>query len=114
MVLFQFEAVRLTPAFLSLACVRVEVLTQTRQEISMVEMNSVCQLVLDWIHRQIKEEGSSVSDMAEKVCTQVKVLVEMNIFSELQSNKKLICSHICCTWPWTIPSKIVLNCPVVK
>ncbi|KAF4522492.1 hypothetical protein B566_EDAN002577 [Ephemera danica] len=48
----QFDAVSQSSLLLALPCVRIEVLNQTREEMSMVNGDSLCQLVLDWVRRQ--------------------------------------------------------------
>lgn len=40
-----------TSHFLSLPCIRIEILNQTKQEMSLSTGDSVSQLVLDWIQR---------------------------------------------------------------
>ncbi|XP_038117896.1 influenza virus NS1A-binding protein homolog A isoform X1 [Culex quinquefasciatus] len=54
------------PAFLQLPCVLIEVLYQTKQEMTLVTEASLCRLVLDWIRRQMMEQGSSVSNLLER------------------------------------------------
>ncbi|XP_063218405.1 influenza virus NS1A-binding protein-like isoform X2 [Bacillus rossius redtenbacheri] len=61
-----FEQVSKSKILLSLACVRVEVLNQTRQEMSLVAGESVCQLVLDWVRRQCDPESFNVDSILEK------------------------------------------------
>jgi hypothetical protein len=51
---------------LSLPCVRIEVLNQTRQEMSLVGGESVCQLVLDWVKRQC-DDTINMDQLTEKV-----------------------------------------------
>lgn len=52
---------------LSLPCVRVEVLNQTREEMSLVVGESVCQLVLEWIKRQCEDDAINMDQLTEKV-----------------------------------------------
>lgn len=66
-VCLQFEAVRQTASFLALTCLRVELLSQTRQEMSLVGGDSVCQLVLEWIRKQCETVSADLDDLAEKV-----------------------------------------------
>lgn len=55
----------MTPVLLALPCVRIEVLNQTRQEMSLVSCDSLCQLVLDWVWRSY--EDHSLGSITEKV-----------------------------------------------
>lgn len=48
---FQFSKIREHSSFLSLPCVQIEILTQTRQEMSLVPGDSLARLVMDWIRR---------------------------------------------------------------
>jgi hypothetical protein len=47
--------------------VRVEVLNQTREEMSLVVGESVCQLVLEWIKRQCEDDAINMDQLTEKV-----------------------------------------------
>ncbi|XP_054274096.1 influenza virus NS1A-binding protein homolog isoform X2 [Macrosteles quadrilineatus] len=60
----QFEEVSQTSVLLALPCVRVEVLNQTRQEMSLVTCESLCHLVLDWVKRSHDDEN--VNTLTEK------------------------------------------------
>jgi hypothetical protein len=64
---FQFENVSKSKILLSLPCVRIEVLNQTRQEMSLVVGESVCQLVLEWIKRQCEDDAINLDQLTEKV-----------------------------------------------
>lgn len=55
-----------TPFFLNLTHVRIEVLNQTRQEMTLVNHNSLCCLILEWIKRQITEESLTSLTLQEK------------------------------------------------
>nr|CAD7447871.1 unnamed protein product [Timema bartmani] len=61
-----FEEVSKSKILLSLPCVRIEVLNQTRQEMSLVVGESLCQLVLDWVKRQYDEEVTNIDSVTEK------------------------------------------------
>jgi hypothetical protein len=63
----QFENVSKSKILLSLPCVRIEVLNQTRQEMSLVIGESVCQLVLEWIKRQCDDGSINMDQLTEKV-----------------------------------------------
>ncbi|XP_025835540.1 influenza virus NS1A-binding protein isoform X3 [Agrilus planipennis] len=62
----EYETISKSPALLNLFCARIEVLNQSRQEMSLVDQNSVCRLVLDWIKRQMNEESLSLDALSEK------------------------------------------------
>lgn len=59
----EFIAVAETTGFLNLPCVNIDVLYQTKQEMSVVTHESLCRLVLDWIRRQMCDESLNVSKM---------------------------------------------------
>lgn len=48
------------------ACVNIDVLYQTKQEMSVVPHQSLCRLVLDWIKRQICEENVEITNLLER------------------------------------------------
>lgn len=58
-----------TSAFLSLPCIRIEILSQTRQEMTLSTGDSVSQLVLDWIKRCYDENEPEMffNTLMEKV-----------------------------------------------
>ncbi|XP_050434625.1 influenza virus NS1A-binding protein-like isoform X1 [Adelges cooleyi] len=49
-----------TSAFLSLPCVRIEILSQTKQEMSLSTGDSISELVLDWIKRCYDENEPTI------------------------------------------------------
>ncbi|XP_053697648.1 influenza virus NS1A-binding protein-like isoform X2 [Sabethes cyaneus] len=61
-----FAEVSQQPGFLQLPCILIEVLYQTKQEMSIVSEASLCRLVLDWIRRRMTEDGISVSNLLER------------------------------------------------
>ncbi|XP_055539704.1 influenza virus NS1A-binding protein-like isoform X1 [Wyeomyia smithii] len=61
-----FAEVSQQPSFLQLSCILIEVLYQTKQEMSVVSEASLCRLVLDWIRRRMTEDGISVSNLLER------------------------------------------------
>lgn len=63
---FQFENVTKTSAFLQLSCATIDVLYQTKQEMSIVSHKSLCRLVLDWIKRQVCEENVIRDNLFER------------------------------------------------
>lgn len=65
-VLFQFDAVSKTAEFLQLACANIDVLYQTKQEMSVVTHESLSRLVLDWMKRQLTEETLNLNQLLER------------------------------------------------
>ncbi|XP_059476948.1 influenza virus NS1A-binding protein homolog A-like isoform X2 [Neocloeon triangulifer] len=61
----QFDLLSKSPSMLNLPCIQIEVLNQTREEMSLVIGESLCQLVLDWVQRQ-SEEHPSLDHLSEK------------------------------------------------
>lgn len=55
--MFQFSKVREAQSFLSLPCIQIEILSQTRQEMNMVPSDSLSRLVMDWIRRVFAQNG---------------------------------------------------------
>lgn len=51
---------------LNLNCIRIEVLNQSREEMALVNENSLCRLVLEWIKREMTGEHIKLSTLAEK------------------------------------------------
>ncbi|XP_055390528.1 influenza virus NS1A-binding protein homolog isoform X2 [Condylostylus longicornis] len=62
----EFAAVSETAGFLQLSCVQIDVLYQTKQEMSLVTHNMLSRLVLDWIKRQLVDESLSDSQLLER------------------------------------------------
>uniref|UniRef100_A0A1B6DBP3 Kelch-like protein diablo n=1 Tax=Clastoptera arizonana TaxID=38151 RepID=A0A1B6DBP3_9HEMI len=60
----QFDVVCKLPVLLALPCMRIEVLNQTRQEMSLVSSDSLSLLVLDWLKRS--HEDNSFEILTEK------------------------------------------------
>lgn len=63
---FQFESVSKTTAFLQFPCVTIDVMYQTKQEMTIVSHQSLCRLVLDWLKRQIIEDKTAIGDILER------------------------------------------------
>lgn len=55
-----------TAAFLQLSCATIDVLYQTKQEMSVVAHHSLCRLVLDWIKRQVCDENLTMNQLLER------------------------------------------------
>ncbi|XP_047001458.1 influenza virus NS1A-binding protein homolog isoform X1 [Schistocerca americana] len=62
----EFTQVSQSNILLSLPCVRVEVLNQTRQEMSLVACESACKLALEWVRRQIEGDAILIEQLTEK------------------------------------------------
>ncbi|KAF2892512.1 hypothetical protein ILUMI_13656 [Ignelater luminosus] len=62
----EFEKVSKSTILLNLFCVRVDVLNQSREEMSLVNHNSLCWLVLEWVRRQLTEESLRLESLSEK------------------------------------------------
>ncbi|XP_050510120.1 influenza virus NS1A-binding protein-like isoform X1 [Diabrotica virgifera virgifera] len=62
----EFAEISKSSTVLNLYCARIEVLNQSREEMSLVNENSLCRLVLEWIRRQISDEHLLISDLSEK------------------------------------------------
>ncbi|XP_037051274.1 influenza virus NS1A-binding protein-like isoform X2 [Bradysia coprophila] len=62
----EFTAVSRTAGFLQLPCANIDVLYQTKQEMSVVTNIPLCRLVLDWVKRQLSEETLSMNHLLER------------------------------------------------
>ncbi|CAH1163471.1 unnamed protein product [Phaedon cochleariae] len=62
----QFTEISKNSNVLNLYCARIEVLNQSREEMSLVNENSLCRLVLEWIKRQISDDSISSNILSEK------------------------------------------------
>ncbi|XP_015590524.1 influenza virus NS1A-binding protein homolog isoform X2 [Cephus cinctus] len=62
-----FQDVCSSPSLSSLPCIRIEVLHQTLQEMSLVNGSSLCHLVLDWVKRSLTDSSNfTVDHLTEK------------------------------------------------
>lgn len=61
-----FAEVSQQSSFLQLPCILIEVLYQTKQEMALVAEASLARMVLDWIRRQMMEEGITVPNLMER------------------------------------------------
>lgn len=55
-----------TAAFLQLSCATIDVLYQTKQEMSVVAHQSLCRLVLEWIKRQVCDDNFTMTQLLER------------------------------------------------
>lgn len=94
-----------TPTFLSLPCIQIEILSQTKQEMSLSTGDSISQLVLDWIKRCYDENEPTIffNVLMEKVYLQSQFQIIK------YCNDSLFFRLICCTWHWITYCKIVQN-----
>ncbi|KAH1006398.1 hypothetical protein HUJ05_007137 [Dendroctonus ponderosae] len=51
---------------LTLYCAKIEVLNQSKEEMSFVNQSALCRLVLEWIRRQINEQSLNKDTLSEK------------------------------------------------
>ncbi|CAH1100219.1 unnamed protein product [Psylliodes chrysocephalus] len=65
-IMTEFAKISKNSNVLNLFCARIEVLNQSREEMSLVNENSLCRLVLEWIKRQVAEDNLHISDLSEK------------------------------------------------
>lgn len=84
----EFAEVSQTADFLQLPCIQIDVLYQTRQEMSVVTHESLCRLVLDWIKRQITDETLKVDHLIER-----SHLLYLALDNSLQDCSDLPTSH---------------------
>nr|XP_023022272.1 influenza virus NS1A-binding protein-like [Leptinotarsa decemlineata] len=62
----EFTKISQTSNVLNLYCARIEVLNQSREEMSLVNESSLCRLVLEWIKRQVNDHHINMSGLSEK------------------------------------------------
>lgn len=85
-----------TPTFLSLPCIRIEILSQTKQEMSLSTGDSVSQLVLDWIKRCYDENEPVMffNALMEKVCLNDNLVnYDMAFYWELVLGTKVLVGY---------------------
>lgn len=87
-----FDTICQKSAFLNLYCAKIEVLNQTRQEMSCVNHSSLCRLVLDWIKRQITDESLNIMTLSEKT-----FMLYLAIDNSLQDCSSLPSGDVCDT-----------------
>lgn len=62
----EFDKVSKLNNVLNLHCIQIELLNQTKEEMAMVNPNSLFRLILDWIKKQITEESLNMKSLLEK------------------------------------------------
>ncbi|KAJ8936661.1 hypothetical protein NQ314_012201 [Rhamnusium bicolor] len=62
----EFSKISKNNNVLNLYCARIEVLNQSREEMSLVNENSLCRLVLEWIKKQVNEDNLNMAALSEK------------------------------------------------
>lgn len=65
-VVLQFAEIVKSNNLLSLYCAKIEVLNQSKEEMSFVNQSSLCRLVLEWIKRQITDHSLNKDALSEK------------------------------------------------
>jgi hypothetical protein len=85
--------------------VRIEVLNQTREEMSLVVGESVCQLVLDWVKRQCEDDAINLDQLTEKVCLKYARLINISVLTAFAPFLKFGCSKC---------NKFMLFCRIEK
>lgn len=61
----QFDSMSQSSHVLGLFCARIEILYQSKQEMSLVNESSLCRLVLEWIRKQINEDNFNLAALSE-------------------------------------------------
>lgn len=102
----EFTAVAQTAEFLQLACVQIDVLYQTKQEMSLVTHGSLCRLVLDWIKRQLTDETLNYNQLLERTH-----LLYLALDNSLQDCSDLPAGHESETELVQDYKRLVLKCP---
>ncbi|KAK9872409.1 hypothetical protein WA026_017869 [Henosepilachna vigintioctopunctata] len=62
----EFNKVSKLNNVLNLHCIQIEILSQSKEEMSLVNPNSLFRLILAWIQKQITEESLNVNSLLEK------------------------------------------------
>ncbi|XP_045467411.1 influenza virus NS1A-binding protein homolog A-like isoform X2 [Harmonia axyridis] len=62
----EFTQVSKLNNILNLHCIQIEILSQSKEEMSMVNPNSLFRLILTWIQKQITEESLNMASLLEK------------------------------------------------
>lgn len=65
-IIFQFNKVSKLNNILNLHCIQIEILSQSKEEMSLVNPNSLFRLILTWIQKQITEESLNLGSLLEK------------------------------------------------
>uniref|UniRef100_A0A0K8TMM0 BTB domain-containing protein n=1 Tax=Tabanus bromius TaxID=304241 RepID=A0A0K8TMM0_TABBR len=104
-----FTAVSSTADFLQLPCVQIDVLYQTKQEMSLVTHDSVCRLVLDWIKRQLTDESLNLGQLLER-----SHLLYLALDNSLQDCSDLPPGHESESEIVQDYKRLVLKCPANK
>lgn len=88
----EFDKISQSSFFLNLNRTQIEILNQTRQEMSLVNHNSLCRLILEWIKRQISDESLTWSTLTEKTH-----MLYLAIDNSLQDCSSLPTGDVCDT-----------------
>ncbi|XP_017784244.1 PREDICTED: influenza virus NS1A-binding protein-like isoform X2 [Nicrophorus vespilloides] len=88
----EFDGITGSPSLLNLSCARIEILNQSRQEMSHVNHSSLCRLVLDWIRKQLNENSLTHFSLNERTH-----MLYLAIDNSLQDCTSLPTGDICDT-----------------
>ncbi|KAI4467133.1 kelch protein [Holotrichia oblita] len=88
----QFDQIKENSYLLNLRCVRIEVLNQSKEEMTMVNTSSLCRLVLDWIRKQITEDNLGLTTITENT-----FMLYLAIDNSLQDCNSLPTGDVCDT-----------------
>lgn len=66
MCFIQFAEIVKSNTLLNMYCAKIEVLNQSKEEMSFVNQSSLCRLVLEWIKKQIMNDTLSKDALSEK------------------------------------------------
>ncbi|XP_022913715.1 influenza virus NS1A-binding protein homolog isoform X2 [Onthophagus taurus] len=87
-----FDQINQSSYLINLYCARIEVLNQTKEEMSLVNSSSLCRLVLEWIRRQITEDNLSLATLSENT-----FMLYLAIDNSLQDCNSLPNGDVCNT-----------------
>ncbi|CAD7086722.1 unnamed protein product [Hermetia illucens] len=102
----EFPAVSETAEFLQLPCAQIDVLYQTKQEMSLVTSGSLCRLVFDWIKKQLTDEHLTYNQLMER-----SHLLYLALDNSLQDCSGLPSGHESDTELVQDYKRLVLKCP---
>lgn len=80
---------------MNLYCAKIEVLNQSREEMSMVNQGSLCRLVLEWIKKQVVDSSMSMNMLSDKTfMLYLAIDNSLQDCSSLPTGKRLTNIHI--------------------
>lgn len=102
----QFTEVSQSASFVQMPSIQIEVLYQTKQEMSIVSHNSLARLVLDWMKRQLNTEELTMDNLMER-----SHLLYLALDNSLQDCSDLPVGHESETELVQDYKRLVLKCP---